>query len=43
MTYLILFAASAVLLVAAPALMFGRMVEFTVRYLEQRSPPADRP
>ena len=43
MTYLILFAAGAVLVVAAPALMFGRMVEFTVRYLEQRPPPSDHP
>lgn len=39
MTYLILFAAGLILVVAAPALMFGRMVEFTVRYLEERSPP----
>ena len=37
MTYLILFAAGAVLVVAAPALMLGRMVELTVRYLEQKS------
>lgn len=36
MTYLLLASAGAVLLVAAPALVFGRMVEFTVRYLEQR-------
>lgn len=39
MTYLLLFSAGAVLLVAAPALVFGRMVEFIVRHCEKRGPP----
>lgn len=36
MTYLILFSAGAVLLVAAPALVFGRMIEFIVRHHTRR-------
>lgn len=43
MTYLILFAAGLVIAVAAPALMFGRMVELIVKRTTERSPPIDRP
>jgi hypothetical protein len=39
MTYLIFFSAGAVLLVAAPALVFGRMVEFIVRHHTRDGPP----
>lgn len=43
MTYLILFAAGLVIVVAAPALIFGRMVELIVQRNTKRSPPIDRP